>query len=52
MIQEFIDLFMAKKADIARALADEPPVSYIDIIKVVATALNNGEDHGAKQEYS
>lgn len=46
MIQQFVDIFQAKKIDIREGLRSTPPNSYDDIFRSLVSALYDENDYG------
>jgi hypothetical protein len=46
MIKEFVERFMARKSKLEAMFSEKHPENYKEIVKSVATVLNNGEHYG------
>jgi len=47
MIQEFVNTFMAKKAELKVIFEEKRPEDYQEIVKAVITILSDNEDYGS-----
>lgn len=46
MIQEYVDIFMAKKPDLEKIFKEKHPEEYKDIVKAVVTVLAGEDGYG------
>jgi hypothetical protein len=47
MIQEFVDRFMEKKAELAAVFSEKHPEDYEDVVRAVVNILHNSEVFGS-----